>query len=290
MDRFSRRRRPASFRIDGRGGCRKPDGPTGRPEDDPIRFRLFCECLRFGSSLDRSKLDELEELYGRYAGKEGAEDRTRLLIQVSSAVEEGIGSVTALLPFLMFDPEPAVVRTGTLETALLMPLQGGDPMTGPRHLLETAKEAPDDRTKAGILGGLLLLGDRRVTELMEEAWRWLPPNARPDLLKAWSGYAFAPMIEFLVAWLREAEEPDASAVIATLAGIPELSVHPKVLDIERIFPITAAGEDDRGFRVLREWTFEEYRTDLSIHLVDLTLPADHHPALPDLLEAWGIEA
>ncbi|MFH1278217.1 MAG: hypothetical protein ABIK65_07555 [Candidatus Eisenbacteria bacterium] len=289
MDRPRRRRRPGDFPLTGGRGRRKSCGPAGPEGEDSIRFKVFCECLRFGASLDRSKVNGLEDLYGRYASESDADDRTGLLLQVSSAVEEGIGSVTSLLPFLLFDGEPGVIRTATIETALLMPLQDGDSMTGPRHLLETAREAPDDHTKSGILGGLLLLGDRRVTDLMECAWRSLAPNARPALIGAWSGYVFAPMIEFLVAWLREADEPDASGIITTLTSMPEMAVHPKVLDIERTFPITEACADDDGFRVIREWTFEEYRTDLSIHLIDMTLSPDHHKGLEDLLIAWGIE-
>lgn len=289
MDQHRRRRHPFDRHLGRgrRGGPAGPGSPAERVTDDPLRFEVFCGCLRFGASLDRSLLEGLQELYRRFALQADAESRTGLLLQVVGAVEDGIGSVTALLPFLMFERDPALIRTAALETALLTPLTDGDPMTGPRHLYETAIDAPDEITRAGILGGLLLLGDRRVVEMMDEAWRVLSPEARPLLLEAWSGYAFASTIEFHLDWLPEAVPANAVRIVDAVASIPLLAAHPRVLDLERRFPVFEAG-DEETFRVVGEWTFHEYGEVMAPRVIGHQrpdVPSDRYSAL---LSAWGI--
>lgn len=253
---------------------------------EALRFRLFRDCLEFGCSLDPAAADEAEGTYRRFAGRSTGGARAELLSEVASTVEEGVSSVAALLPFILFEEKTEVIQQAALESALLMPLKDGDPMTGPLELFRIAREMDDDRIRAAVLAGILLLGDRRALPLVRDAWRVLGDEGRKVLTDAWSGYAFASMIEFYLDWMEDGAARDTAGIAAALARMPDRSVYAKVVSVERVFPVTASPL--RPVRVLGEWDFDEFGALLAHKLRDLHRRENEPKVIHRLFEAWGL--
>jgi len=122
--------------------------------------------------------------------------------------------------------------------------------------LVEADSAETDAACAGILQGLLLLGDRRVLPLLDRCWEPLGEEGRRILIHSWSGFVYASTIEFLPGWLEcEEDESMYGSIAGTLGGYPlRGDAHPFVLDVERKF--SADGEEEGPpVKVAGEWTF-----------------------------------
>lgn len=255
-------------------------------EYESLRFRLFRACLEFGAELDPRTADETEEAYRRFADRSSDDARSRLMTEVACTVEEGVGSVCSLLPFVLFEEEPRVIQRAAFETALLMPLRDGDPMTGPLEAFRIARDMDDERMRAAVLSGILLLGDRRALPLVRDTWRVLGTEGRRVLMDAWSGYVFASTIEFYLAWLEDASPADVHGIAEAIAGMPARAVHPAVVSLERVFPITDSPL--HPVRVLGEWSFDEFGAMLAPRLRDIERRENEPKAVPLIREAWGI--
>src|SRR5262249_19536487 len=132
-----------------------------------------------------------------------------------------------LLPFVVLDPDLTVVSTAALDFAVLrQPDEAFEPFTGPRLLLTYA--SPDgglpEVTRAGILTGLVLRGDRRLLPLLDGCWRTLGSEGRRWLARATSGYITAGLIDFFLGWLEQTEdETDFGGIVGTLCRMPSVA-------------------------------------------------------------------
>lgn len=238
------------------------------------------------------------ERYEHFAARTTIEERLQVVVRVASRAGAGEGTALTLVPFIWNDPAPQVAQTAAMEAALLVPLKNGDPLTGPKTLLGFAALTSLDSVRAAILGGLVLMGDRRVNELLRDSWRALGAEGRTALMNAWSGYALAAHVEFLIDWLEDAPEYDFGGIVAALAAIPERAECPMVIDVERTFPVYAArsgdeaaegGAEATGFIVRRAWSLRDYGAEIAPRLLDLYRRESTPRVLHYALEAWGIE-
>ncbi len=245
-------------------------------------------CLGFGWETRGGAEEIFAGRYEEFVRTAGLDRRVRTVIRVAEAAEAGEGSALSLLPFILADPARQVIHTAALEATLLVPMADGDPLTGPRTLLAFADTFSAGHARAGILGGLLLLGDRRILPLIrEERWR-LAPAGRSMLMEAWSGYALAAQIDFLVDWLEDAPEYDFGGIVAALAAIPERASHSAVIDVERRFPRRCGDDDGPPLIITARWSIEEYAAILAPRLLDLHRRETPPRTLQLALDAWGI--
>jgi hypothetical protein len=227
-------------------------------------------------------------LYAVVAERLSLDRRQELRVRVSDSIAAGQASVNSLNVFLAEDPEIAVISSAALDFAVLGPA-GDDPLRCPRFLYQQATQHTWPRVRVGILIGLLLLGDKRVTHLIAECWRALPTDERQRLAGAWSGYVYAAVVEFLLDWLAEEADPTVCAAIATnLTKMPASALAPHVLDIERAFPLTAA-PPGQPVRTLGDWTFPEYGAIVARRLHAVAGLQHASALLPDINRAWAIE-
>ena len=157
------------------------DQPDAWPGLDATRLKRLAlfGCLRYGRSGSERDMRQVGQVYELVTDELPVADRQDLLVEVNEAVENGVASVNAFLPFLMTDPDIRVVSTAALNLASLMPLKDGDPLTGPKYLLSDVVALPNPEiVRAGALVGLLLLGDRRVTRLLVRCWQSLTDEGR----------------------------------------------------------------------------------------------------------------
>lgn len=233
--------------------------------------------------------DSFSEMYDRFAGCTPLAERLQVVARVASRAGAGEGTALSLIPFIWSDPEPQVAHTAAMESALLVTPKGDNPLTGAETLLSFASFTSLENVRAGILGGLVLLGDRRVNRLLRDSWRMLGPAGRSTLMNAWSGYALAAHVEFLIDWLEDAPEYDFGGIVSALAAIPARANHQLVLDIERSFPVNGAGGTEPALTVREVWSIEQYGAVIAPRLIDLYRRESTPRVLHYAMEAWGID-
>lgn len=256
---------------------------------DQLTDALIILSLHLGVRYTEETFEEIRPFYWHVAGRTTVEQRLEVLAGISEAIGNLEAGLASLLPFLCADEEPAVISTAALNLSSLIPPREGDPLTGPKDVLKFLKEADTESSRAGILQGILLLGDRRVLPLLDRCWEGLAPEGRRILAHAWSGYVYASTIEFLLSWLESATDDREYGMIAgVLASYPHRScIVPAVLDVERKFPAYEAPEGER-VRILARWTFREYGRIIAPRLKALAERETGEKVIPKLMAAWGI--
>jgi hypothetical protein len=253
-----------------------------------LKHFTFAQILRYGTVSDSKMIPDLHRLYRVFGAKASFEDRNEVLEEVFEALESGISSADALLPFMYEDPAPGIVTGASLKMALITPLKNGDALTGPKAVCEIARQhASDDQMRGRIVGGLLLLGDRRILPILDGCMKFLGPEGRGELSRAWSGFAYASAIDFYLKWLTRAPEDEYGSVAGTLARVAMSASPRKVLDVERKFP-SHAPDNRPAIRYLREWTIEEYGRIIATRLRELNRKEQAPKVMPSVMRAWGV--
>lgn len=257
-------------------------------ELDTLKQLTYYQCLLFGATEEMGMVPKLGRLYSLLTERAGEGDRLQLLDYVIRGLETRVGTVNSLMPFLFGDPEVNVVAAASAALAVLMPLQDGDPMTGPKTLRSMADDTRDETALLGMMTGLLLLGDRRTLPLLDGCWERLEGNARARLAGSWTGVAYASLVDFLLGWMeRAADVKDVHTVGKALADIPGHGGHAKVIDIERKFPANAC-DGLPAIRVIEEWTFPEYGERIGPRLTALMRRRPVPAVIPKILRSWRI--
>jgi hypothetical protein len=235
--------------------------PDSWPALDPDTLATLVQflCAGHGQSPSGETLAAIAPLYRVFRERTTTDFRAAAEQSVVEAVLQGVTSADALVPFIVLDDDVTVISSASLDLAVLQqPDQTIGPFTGPLTLLGRASPESGlaEHTRAGILTGLVLLGDRRLLPWLEGCWRWLGPQGRETMTRATSGYASAGLIDFFLGWLEQTDdEGDFGGVLGTMCRMPQIVRDGVVKDIERAFPVTAS---DDPLRVLQTWTFPEY--------------------------------
>ena len=179
------------------------------------------------------------------------------------ARERGVAPMGALFPFVLNDPDFIVISTASLHLAQLMPLEDGDPLTGPRTLLEMAAELREPQRQVAILAGLTALGDEEVFELLEQSWWGAGREAQVDVVACMGRQTVTTAaIEFLVTrlerWIAEGHggadrprrpDPDSTgAARRRLAGLPARLRHRRLRHRTRLSVMVVAPRDQSDQR------------------------------------------
>ena len=286
-DRDEVRRRSEQLMADLAPAADDPGRWTSLPAGDLERL-LFRQCVLFDLLADeRNRIGPLMRLYHVCVERLDVDARSRVLERVGAQIEQLEQAPNGLLPFLYEDPHPAIVSGASLQSAVLMPLRDGDPLSGPRTLCEMADQLGDEQRRGHVLGGLLLLGDRRVLPLLDARLPTFSPEGLVALAHPISGYVHAAHVEFLVGALERLPEPSWGGIAAGLVRLRQTARRDTVMDVERKLP-SWAHEDGPQVRVLREWPLDAFAAEIGPRLRALAA-REHEPrVLPAVLESWGI--
>lgn len=260
--------------------------------DKQLTAVLYSACFNWGASKTGSIL-EIQALYREFARRIGEQERLMTVVKLAQEAREHGSAFNALVPFMWEDPSISVVITATIELASSAPAESEDELTGPRiavGMIENADNLPE-LNRAGMIKGLLLLGDMRILKLVGEAWRYIDGKTLVPFLMTGSQFVYLSWIEFLVRWCEAVVDPETDgcygAVAHVLYQIPEalaLAMEEQVLDVERPYPITL-GE----IRRIGEWTLPQVATKYKRRLEVLAARETSEPVLMErVIEAWGL--
>ena len=264
-------------------------------DSDELCQAAFFGLMHYGAANDPEEVTQLVPLYNAVVERTAVEERIELLQQVTSAVEQQAVSGNALMPFLIVDPAHQIVSTAALNLAVLTP--GDDPLTGPREVLRIAVDHVDDtrqNTRTSILAGLMLLGDRRVLEMLGPCWELVDAEHRHDLARATSGYIYAAVVDYYLDWLDAClKAGDGSLfgnVAAQLARMPMKEAGArKVFEMERIMP-TWLAPDGVPIRYKQTWGINEFARLIEPRFRDLLARETEPKVLPMVMQMWGLSA
>lgn len=278
--------------------------PDRWPSLDPdlLRHLWFYRCLSYGINPEDEAVPGLLDLTRAAVARLGPEARRQTAVQVARAVErlhreheirEGAGCTNGLLPFLLEDPDASVVATTAYELATLLPNEEDDPLSGPHYVRSLLEDVSGEEARAGIVAGLLYLGDERVRPLVAGTWARLGAEARTSLalLIQDARSLDTLVVDFLLSWLEdEAREPDGptfGVVAATTARAGLKAREHGVVQIRCAFPVTDAAEAS-PFEVVQEWTLEAFVPQVAARLERLPSGAAAAEMIDSVRRCWGL--
>jgi len=238
---------------------------------------------------DAGMVDGLIPMYQQFLAEVPVEDRLALLTDIIERVDLRQLHANVLWPFVTQDDDHGVVSTAALAAAQSAPLRDGDPLTGARECLRLVDHftAAEEWRAASILAGLVLLGDRRIIDLLGPCWRPLSLNGRQLLAKWVGGRPYAAIADWLAEWLLECEGDEFGGVAGTLGNMPSLVQYGGVAEVVRHFPCTEA-PDGKVLTILDRWSFAEYGHRLRPALLQVAADETVPRVMFYVLSVWGI--
>lgn len=241
----------------------------------------------YGTTGRLELIPKLMPLYEQYVERIEPSARLNQYEAMRDQVMAGELPCHGLLPYLIMDDELSVVSTATLDYSLLKPLEHGDPLSGPRSVLNLIRQGTVTYP-AAALGGLVALGDQRVMELLGPMRQELDDADVEAINLCWTGHLYAARIEFYLSWLEalvsDNDEQSFGAVAAHLFNLPQCDPDAMVHSIERVFPSTA----DNAITTLESWPLSEYAKRISPRLRAIADKENEPKIMSHVLEAWGL--
>jgi hypothetical protein len=263
----------------------QPEECQALPDHELDQFVNFAIGV-YGMTARTEFIPKLIALYGLFLQRIPQQQRLQNYSATREQVITGDMSVNGLLPYLCADDDVGIVSTAALDYAVLHPLKGSDPLTGPKSLLRLiGNEALS--CPAAAIGGMVMLGDQRVMDLLKGIRHKLANPEVETVTHCWTGSLFAAVIDFYITWLEELKGDYGDAVFGTIAAalckLIRGASGSVVRSIERVFPSTR----DNAIRLLRSWPLQEYAKTVVPRLQAIARREKEPRVMPYVLEAWS---
>lgn len=275
--------------------ARHPEEWAGLPADR-LWLLASARILHHAYTNDPEDVPRLGDLYGLATRRLPIQDRLRLVKAVADVLDSDVKQLNALMPFMFHDPDLAVVSTASLSYATVMPLQDGNPLSGPMMCWSIVENHTDndEPMAAGILAGILALGDWRILPLLDGVWHRFSLEGQRLLSRAWFNRIYASTIELWLRWLEDVEEHDFGFPAAALVRLPRDLPDLEVEDLRRRFPAPYnLSEADYAANppvtLVQKWSIAEYARIIEPRLRLLLLRETYDKVMPRMLEEWGLE-
>jgi hypothetical protein len=257
-------------------------------DDEELKRVIGVKFIEYGATQDGSRIPGLFALYHHAMERLDVSERREMLTEFSGMIEQndGLGHM-GLMMFLVADTDPVIRSSAALSLSVLFdPSQEGqDELAGPRFVIRTlVRHDGGNPGQGAALGGVLLLGDKRIMPLLAEVWDELSEEAQLEMTAAKSGFVSEGVVEF---WLDRLEESCSEAVfgsaVAAIAKMPVIAQVPFVLDVERLLPAYAGGEP---MRLIRRTSFADYLEEIRPRLEALEAEESEPKVIPRIFEIW----
>jgi hypothetical protein len=255
-------------------------------DDDELKQVISVKFLEYGATQDGSRIPGLFALYRHAMERLAVSERREMLTEFSGMIEQndGLGHM-GLMMFLAADTDPGIRSSAALSLSVLFVPEDGDELAGPRFVIHTLVNHDGGAPGQGAaLGGVLLLGDKRIMPLLAEVWDELSEQAQLEMTAAKSGFVSEGVLEF---WLDRLEEGCSESVfgsaVAAIAKMPVIAQVPFVLDVERILPAYGGGEP---MKLLRRTSFADFLEEIRPRLEALEAEEAEPKVIPRIFEIW----
>ena len=262
-----------------------PDAWSGL-DDDELKQVISVKFVEYGATQDGSRIAGLFALYRHAMERLDVSERREMLTEFSEMIEQhdGLGHM-GLMMFLAGDSNPGIRSSAALSLSVLFDPADGDELAGPEFVIHSLVNHDGDAPGQGAaLGGVLLLGDKRIMPLLVGVWNQLSEESQLEMTMARSGFVSEGMIGF---WLDRLEEGCSETVfgsaVAAIAKMPVIAQVPFVVDVERLLPAYAGGEP---MNLLRRTSFADYLEEIRPRLEALMENESEPRVIPHIFEFW----
>jgi hypothetical protein len=233
--------------------------PTDIEQGLPILLRDAI--ISYGITCDGQIISSLGRLYDHCMAKLSEEVRMQVFRAVQAALMEGYTTTNALFPMIFNDTSAGIVASAALDYAVLHPAPPNDPFHGARLVASWIREG-NPANRAAVFAGLVNLGDRRLSETLDELRACLSVEQAMQVARTPTGYPTLGAFEF---WLRWADDALDAGLGATnlFAAIASGLVHllraaqvPTFADVERAFGYKPQ-DGEPGLRILEQIPLSE---------------------------------
>jgi hypothetical protein len=199
---------------------------------------VIAALVKYAQVRDTPSFDAAIDVYTAWGKTVDSQERLLLCQAMNDTIKSHQGhGFQALLPFIVVDPDPQVVANAALKTAVLFPARHTDHLQGPRFVAHLTRGREHPKRCGAILGGLMLLGDERLTPLIHDTWDGFPPVSRIEAASRRSPFVFRAHVLLLIDLLED--EPDDCvrfAIADTLGKLASRAQKVGVIDAQRVIP------------------------------------------------------
>lgn len=258
-----------------------------RLNDEQLDAVTQAAARLYGATANPGLVEKLLLLYRHYVTRIHPAQRYRNYQAAVDLVLGGKSGVQALMPFICCDPARPVASTAALDYVVLAPGNKEHATTGAIELLDLYDRGALANGLA-VLGGLVMTGDRRITDLLASHCRSLSCEEVEILIKCRGSLLSSAVVEFYLEWLEELDsrnDPDLFATVA--AGFANLAIGASdgvVYDIERVIP----SRPDNAVRIVHQWPLSEYAARIAPRLQQVAEREEGEPIIPEVMSIWGL--
>ncbi len=258
---------------------------------------VVCEALRYGITNDPEDQLSLAQLYSEYFLRASVQTRLEIYEHLARIVPElGGHTVGAYTPFMLLDPDPIITSRSVLDYCSSGTLLNADPMTRPRDVVAMLR--PDygsndfPANRGAMFGGLLLLGDARVCDLLTDLRDTLSVEELEQMTRRHSGFLYHAVLNFYVTWLEGLVASDDFSDLSRFGHLAagllrqvKQSQAPIVLEGKRPFPVPMRAED---WPEVTRIPLETYVEEHSDRLFALEAKERAPRVIPHVLKTFGL--
>jgi hypothetical protein len=195
-----------------------------------------------GKSIDLDLIEEHSETFKIFiAETAGTDERYARLHSLRGVIENKRGEgALALLGLMEHEPHPSLVRNLSFFASELIEVAGEQPLGGPRLVIDfIMSRNPYSGWKGSAIAGMVQLGDKRVNQMLLEAWSALEDEdkriaSEPEGSK---GFVLEGVLDFYISSLEQGcDDSLFGSTVGTLCRIPSQEEKVFVFDVERTFP------------------------------------------------------
>jgi len=237
--------------------------PTVWPSlnNDTIANMVIATSMEYGACPNAKHFADSDAIYAEYVRRFAQPDRVRLWMEVAeclSAKSKCLQMIATLLVPMKSDPAYEVVCGATCSLIQLMPVKNGDPLTGPKYVINLILGSNASFKNPGAaLAAVLALEDQRVTKLVNHAWWQVSDQDRTCAARTCKMFAHDGVLDFLLSRL---EQGPIDAVFREVANVvcqtPLTARWPYIAFTPVTFPDPM---NWKGLAIVRhQWSFADY--------------------------------
>ena len=185
--------------------------------DKDLDMFVFFAVGLYGMTARIDLISKIIPLYELYVKRIPPSQRIENYKASSAEIINGKMHPIGLAPYLCLDNDIGIVSTAALDYSVLCPLENDDPLTGPKTVIDLVKKGTITLPAAAI-GGLLMLGDQRVMELLTETRHGLKKQDIEIIINCRSGYIFKATVDFYLDWLEELTGDNSDKIFGVVAA------------------------------------------------------------------------
>ena len=254
---------------------------------------LLAEVLRYGALADEKMIVDLGSFYD-YMIEKGmsVEVRKEVFSELLAFVEATkFVSVSAFLPFISREPDGWIVASAVIAYVSRAPLIDNDPMTSVKTMIGFI-ESDVTANRGAVFGGLLYLGDPRVTKLLWQTRSFLSVDEVHEAMGRQTGMIAEASVYFLLDWLESLEGDATDRLFGSLSwGLVHVHRSSSGLIVrlgQRLIPSLLENGDVApiGFDYM---PLDQFAEKIAPRLFALERSEREPKVMPSVLVEWGLQ-